>query len=272
MHHLSPRRRLSWLLGLPLLARHITATMPWITLLTGCLAGTVCLAVLAHVAGSSHGPLNQGTVRLAFLPAVAALAFLLHTPFRPLTQATPVPAWVAPAGHLLQAVPVLAVTGWAQLRIMAHTIPPHTIGRPPAVYPVIAQLAGWCAIAVAGAACVDRSRYADLGGAIAAPVSFAVIALAWYSPVTSRILTGPPATALGVTTAWYAVTAAALTLTCVAMADRWHRYARHLRIGEGSSRTGSGRPTRELPEPAAPGARLADPGRYAAGHSEAQRG
>ncbi|MGH3201001.1 MAG: hypothetical protein ACRDOA_02770 [Streptosporangiaceae bacterium] len=214
MHQLSP---------LPPLARHISATMPWITLLTGCLAGTIFLAALAHVAGSSHGPLNQGTVRLAFLPAIAALAFLLRTPFRPLTQTTPVPVWVAPAGHLLLAAPVLAVTCWAQLRIMAHTVPPHTVGHPPAVYPAIAQFAGWCAITVAAAACVDRSRYAELGGAIAAPVSFAVIALAWYSPVTSRILTGPPATALGVTTAWYAIAAAALALTCAGMRDRWHR-------------------------------------------------
>ena len=233
MHHLSPRPRLSWLRGLPVLARHITATMPWMTLLTGCLAGTVFLAVLTHVAGTAHGPFDQGTVRLAFLPAVAALAFLLRTPFRPLTQTTPVPAWVAPAGHLLLAAPVLAVTCWAQLRIMAHTIPPHTIGHPPAVYPVIAQLTGWCAITVAGAACVDRSRYADLGGAIAAPVGFAGIALAWYVPVTRRILTGPAATALGVTTAWYAIAAVALTLTCAAMADRWYRFSRHLRVERG---------------------------------------
>jgi hypothetical protein len=226
--YLSPGPRWSWLRGWPLLARHITATMPWITLLTGCLAGTICLGFLAHVGGTSHGPLSQDTVRLAFLPAIAALAFLLRTPFRPLTQATPVPVWVAPAGHLLLAAPVLAVTCWTQLLIMARTIPPHTIGRPPAVYPVVAQLAGWCAITIAGAACVDRSRYADLGGAIAAPVSFAVIALAWYAPVTSRILSGPPATANGVTTtwyatAWYAIAAAALALTCAAMRDRWHR-------------------------------------------------
>ena len=211
------------LTALPPLTRHITATMPWITLLAGCLAGTVFLAVLAHVAGTSHGPLDRGTVRLAFLPAVAALAFLLRTPFRPLSSTTPVPAWVVPAGHLLLAAPVLALTCWAQLLIVARTIPPHPIGHPPAVYPVIAQLTGWCAITMAAAACADRSRYADLGGAVAVPVSFAAIALVWYAPVTSKIVTGPPATALGVTTAWYAIAAAALALTCAAMRDRWHR-------------------------------------------------
>ena len=74
----------------------------------------------------------------------------------------------------------------------------------------------------------SRSRYADLGGAIAAPVSFAAIALAWHVPVSARLLVGPPATAHGVTIAWYAVASAALALTCVAMRDQWHRYSRNL--------------------------------------------
>ena len=198
--------------------------MPWATLITGCLAGTLYLAVMAHVASTSHSPLGQGIVRFAFLPAVAALAFVPRAPFRPLTQTTPVPAWVTPAGQLLLAAPFLAVTCWAQLRIAAHAIPPLAIGHPPAVYPLIAQLTGWCAVTVAAAACVDRSRYADLGGAIAAPVSFAAIALAWYAPVTSRFLTEPYATAHGVTVAWCAIAAAALALTCLAMRDQWHRY------------------------------------------------
>jgi hypothetical protein len=98
----------------------------------------------------------------------------------------------------------------------------------PAVYPLLAQLTGWCALAVAAAACCDRSRYADLGGAVAAPVSLAIIALAWYSPGINRLLVTPPATARAATLAWYAITAAALALTCVAMRDRWQRYTRVL--------------------------------------------
>jgi hypothetical protein len=217
-----------WLRALPLLAQPITRTMPWVTLITGCLAGTAFLAVMARVAGTSHSPLDLGIARLAFLPVIAALAFVLRAPFRPLTQATPVPAWLAPASHIALAAPVLAVTCWAQLRIVAHTIPPHTLSHPPAIYPVIAQLTGWCAVTVAAAACADRSRYADLGGAIAAPVSFAAIALAWYAPVTSRFLIEPPATAHAVTIAWYSIATAGLALSCVAMRDRWHRYTRSL--------------------------------------------
>jgi len=222
------RPRLSWLRVLPLLGRPISRTMPWVTLISGCLAGTGYLAVMARVAGTSHWTLSQGAVQLAFLPAVAALAFVLRAPFRPVTQATPVPAWVAPAGHIVLAAPVLAITCWAQLRIMAHTIPAHPLSHPPAVYPMIAQLTGWCAVTVAAAACADRSRYADLGGAAAAPVSFAAITLAWYAPVTARFLVEPPATAHTVTVAWYAITTAALALTCAAMRDQWHRYTRNL--------------------------------------------
>lgn len=221
------RSRLSWLRVLPLLARPIAQTMPWVTLLVGCLAGTVYLAILASLNSNSQ-PLDQGNVRLAFLPVVAALAFVPRAPVRPLTQTTPVPAWLAPVGHLLLAAPVVAVACWVQLLIIAHTTPPHAIGHPPAVYPVIAQLVGWGTVTVAAAAWVGRSRYADLGGAVAAPVGFAVISLAWYTPITGRFLTEPPATPHGVTITWYAIGAAALVLTCRAMRDRWHRYSRSL--------------------------------------------
>jgi hypothetical protein len=52
-----------------------------------------------------------------------------------------------------RAAPVLAITCWVQLRIMAHTIPAHAVSHLPAVFPVIAQLTGWCAVTVAAAAC-----------------------------------------------------------------------------------------------------------------------
>jgi len=223
------RTRLSWLRALPLLARPVTQTMPWVPLITGCLAGTGYLALMAHVADSAHWLLGSGYLREAFLPAIAGLAFVVRAPFRPLTQVTPVPTWVTPASHLLLAAPILAATCWAQLRIAAHNTETLTLGHPPAVYPLIAQLTGWCTVTVAAAACVDRSRYADLGGATAIPVSGAAIALAWYLPITHKLLVQPPATPHCVTIAWYATATAALGLTRVAMRDRWHRYRPHLR-------------------------------------------
>ena len=180
------RPRLSWLRVLPLLARPISRTMPWVTLISGCLAGTGYLAVMARVADTSHSPLGLGAARLAFLPAIAALAFILRTPFRPLTQVAPVPAWLAPAGHIALAAPVLAITCWAPLRIV------------------------------------------PTGGAVAAPISFAAIALAWYAPVTGRFLIEPPATVHAVTIAWYFIAAPGLALSCAAMRDQWHRYIRNL--------------------------------------------
>ena len=208
--------------------------MPWTTLIFGCLAGTVVLAVVAHSADTSHWQLSQAGVRYAFLPAIAALAYVPRAAFRPLTQATPVPAWVSPAGHILLAAPVLALTGWTQLLIVAHTVPAGAKGDLPAVYPLIAQLIGWCALTVAAAVCTDRSRYADLGGAVAAPVSLALIALAWYTPALSRVLVDPPATAHGVAVAWYLLAAAALALTSAAMRDPWHRYTRKRGLGRRS--------------------------------------
>jgi hypothetical protein len=225
-----PRRpRLTWLRALPLLGRPIAWTMPWPTLLTGCVAGTLFLAISAHVADTSNRPLDQGDVRVAFLAAIAALAFAPRTQFRPLSLATPVPAWVAPACHLLLAVPVLALTCLVQLRIMSHTIPLHTRGPGPALYPLLAELTAWCAGTAAAAAWVDRSRYADLGGAIVVPVTFAAIALASYLPVAARFLAQPPATSHEVTITWYVIALVALALTCLAMRDRWHRYARDVR-------------------------------------------
>jgi hypothetical protein len=222
------RRRHAWLGALPLLAQPIIRTMPWVTLITGCLAGLTYLAILAHAADTAHWSLTQGYVRFAFVPAIAALAFVVRAPLRPLTQTTPVPAWVTSAGYLLLAAPVLAVTCWAELSIAGHAVPRHADHA--AAYPLIAQLTGWCLVTIAVAAWADRSRYADLGGVIAALVSFAAVALAWYLPVTARYLVDPPATPRHVTIAWYAIATAGLALTCMAMRDQWHRYARRLRL------------------------------------------
>jgi hypothetical protein len=216
----------SWPRVLPLLARPIVRTMPWATLVTGCLAGVILLAVLARVADTSRWSLDQGAVRLTFLPAIAGLAFVVRDELRPLTQAAPVPAWLPVAGHLLLAVPVLAATCWVQLRITDHTVAAAALRHAPALCPLIAELAGWSAVTVAVAACVGRSRYADLGGAVAVPVSFAAIALAWYLPVSARHLTQPPAAAHAVMVTWYAIAAATLTVAGLALRDQWLRYSR----------------------------------------------
>lgn len=213
--------------ALPGVARYAMQTMPWATLLTGCLAGTTLLAVLAAAADTSHQPLGQDSVRLAFLPALAGLAFVARGAFRPLTLATPVPAWVGVTGQVLLAAPVLALTCWVQLCITAHTIPSWA-GRMPTQYPLLAQLTGWSAITIAIAAGVDRSRFAELAGTAAAPLSLAVIGIAWYSPALNHLLVTPPANAHTVTVSWYAIAGGAAVLASAALRDRWHRYTRRL--------------------------------------------
>jgi hypothetical protein len=223
---ISARRRPARLRAVPGLVPHIVRATPWVTLIVGCVSGTAFLALLAHVAHNS--PISQGTVRVTFLPAVAALAFALHIQFRPLVQTTPVPTWIAATGQTLLALPLLALTCWGQLRLMASTYPAGSTGRLPAVYPLVAQLAGWSALTIAIAACVERSRYAALSGAIAVPISFALVAITTFTPHIDRHLLVPPADPRAAAIDWYAIAAAAIVVTGLAIRDHWHRYSRRL--------------------------------------------
>jgi hypothetical protein len=220
------RARGFWPRAVPVFARHIFRTTPWVTLIAGCASGTVILALLAHV--TNHSPISQGTVRVTFLPAVATLAFVAHVQFRPVMQTTPVPTWIAAAGQTLLALPVLALTCWVQLRLMTSTYPPASAGHLPAVYPLLAQLTGWSALTVALAAGCERTRYAALSGAIAVPVSFAIIAVTTYTPGFERHLFTPPASPHAAAIASCAIAAAGLALTCLAIRDQWQRYTRRL--------------------------------------------
>lgn len=230
MHNVNPveQPRRIWIRSLPVLARHAFATMPWVTLLAGCASGTVVLALMAHFAG--HSPLDQGAVRLTFLPAVGALAFVPHLHSRPLIQTTPVPTWVASAGQILLAVPVVALTCAIQLELMTSTVPAQAAKHLPTVRPVIAQLTAWSLLALAVAACCERARYAALSGAIAAPVTFIAIAAASFTRPLDRYLLSPPEAAHVVTIDWYAIAAAAVVFAGLAVRDQWHRYLRKLRL------------------------------------------
>jgi hypothetical protein len=222
------RVRGSSLRAIPALGPHMVRAMPWGTLLAGCTAGTVLLDVMAHVLRSSHGAADQQTLRLTFLTVVAALAFVPKAPFRPINHAVPAPAWIFTVGQVVLATPVVAITCWLQLRIIDAGVP--GAHRPP-IYPLLAQLGAWSTAAIATAACIDRTRYADLGGAVAAPVTFVLIAAAWYAPFLKTQFVTPPATAGHATIAWYAVLAASLGAMSLALADRWRRYLKqgHLR-------------------------------------------
>jgi hypothetical protein len=212
--------------ALPGLIPHLLRTTPWPALLAGCASGTLVLAVLAHFAGDS--PLDQSTVRITLLPAVAALCFTPHTHSRHIVQTAPLPAWITTAGQTLLALPLLAATCWGQLHLMAETVPAGETVHLPAIYPLIAQFTAWSLFAAAIAGCYERTRHASLSGAIAVPVSTALIAVAEFTPALQRRLLTPPATPQAAAIAWYTLAAAALSLAGIAIRDQWHRYTHRL--------------------------------------------
>ena len=132
--------------------------------------------------GIEHGRLGQALAELSpeLRGAIEATA---------LDGLTPVPAWVTPAGYLLRPPPSWprqAGGNCASWTTACRRAPS------PAVYPLIAQLTGWCAVTVTIAACAQRSRNVNLGGAVAAAVSFAAITLSWFLPATGKWLNEPP--------------------------------------------------------------------------------
>ena len=147
------------------------------------------------VTGDEFAEVNGTTIVTWVYPGEeAALCFTPHTRSRHVVQTAPLPAWITSAGQALFALPLLAA-------------------------------------AIAG--CCERTRYASLSGAIAVPVSTALIALAEFTPALQRHLLTPPATPQAAATAWYALAAAALCLAGIAIRDQWHRYTHrlHRRLG-----------------------------------------
>ena len=220
-----PTSRRPWR-AVPALAPHILRTMPWVTLLASCAAGTALLDLTAHVLHASHSTVNQNTMRFTFLSAIAALAFVPQAPFRLIRRTVPVPSATTSAGHILLSVPIVAATCWLQLRIIDAGVPRLFVR--PAVYPLVSQLVAWTALALAAATCLDRSRYDDVGGAIAAPLTLIIIGVFWFAPFLKEHLVTPPASAHSAAIAWYAITAPSLVAISLALRDPWRRYFKHL--------------------------------------------
>ncbi|HXW47260.1 MAG TPA: hypothetical protein VEL03_20875, partial [Streptosporangiaceae bacterium] len=165
----------------PALAAHVAGMMPWGPLLAGCLTGICMTVALRIAAGPTETPADLTVgVRASFVPVIAGLAFLLHDPHRPLTGALPARAWLTPAVRVAMAIPALALSGAVQLQIAGRALAAdlHATGQPAAPLPWVgltAELAAWCALALALAAGLERTRWHDLAGLIAAVGALAVI-------------------------------------------------------------------------------------------------
>jgi hypothetical protein len=224
--------------------------MPWGPLIAGCCAGVCVSAALARLARTLPDPsaLASGA-RLAFVPVVAGVAFLLHDPHGQLTRVLPARAWLTSAVRLALALPVLAGAWWAQLSLdgAALTTYLHQAGQRPALpwLGLTAELAAGCALALAAAALVGRGRWQDLGGAVAAPAALAALAVLVLVPL--HLL---PAALAGMSVAqhhawiaagrrWGVVAVAAAALACWASRDPWRRLSRR-RVTTGPGDRGAG--------------------------------
>jgi hypothetical protein len=208
--------------------------MPWGPLLAGCLTGIAVTVALRIGAGPTESPADLGVgIRASYVPVVAGLAFLLHNPHRQLTGALPARPWLPAAIRVAMALPVLALSGMIQLQIAAHALAAdlHAAGQPAALpwIALTAELAAWCALALALAAGFERTRWHDLAGFLAAVAALAVVGSLAVLPL--HLL---PTAITGMTAAqqhqwaaawqlWAAAGAAGILLAGWAAGDPWRR-------------------------------------------------
>jgi hypothetical protein len=215
-------------------APHVARAMPWGTLLSGCLLG-VAVSGTGHQLASPYASPSATllTVRASFIPVAAGLAFLVRDPQRTLTSALPVRAWLTTAIRALLAVPVVAVASGAGMFLASSDIhrelgPAAAAAGNPVPLALAAEVAAWAAVALALAMVAARTRWADLGGAVAAPAALAVIGLLlWRVP---GLAPSPGISSSGgqpdwgtADAAWLAAACLAAVVACLASRDPWRR-------------------------------------------------
>jgi hypothetical protein len=209
--------------------------LPWGALLAGCLTGIGVTAALRIFAGTIETPVELGAgVRASFVPVIAGLAFLLQDPHRQLTGALPAPSWLTPTIRVALAVPVLVLAGAIQLHLAARALAVdlHATDQPAAGLPWVAltaELAAWCALALALAAGLERTRWRDLAGVASAASVLAtvgVLALTPLHPLPAAIIFMTGAQRHHWTAAWrlwVAAGGAAALVALWAAGDPWRR-------------------------------------------------
>ena len=162
-------------------APHLVRTVPWAVLIAACATG---LAV-SLVSSQFLNPLRstEGVLlfsRLAAVPLAAAMAFLAWSPDRSLTVTLPAPSWLAHAFRVACALPVIGLTVFIQYELARRELATGSAAALPGrvSWPTqLAEFIAWLAVAAAAAAAIDRTRWRELGGAVAAPITLALIAL-----------------------------------------------------------------------------------------------
>ncbi len=219
------------------LAAHLARSTPWLPLLAGCLAGTG-LSLAAEITARDQDPRLVAVVaRASFIPAMAGLAFLLQDRHWQLAASLPVPGWLGAAMRIGLVLPLLALTCWLQLQLGDRALARMRAGGTLPALAIGAEFAAACAITLAAAAAVQRSRWHDLGGVIALPAGMIVLAALAFGPL--RVLPTQILTTGTWPRAWVRATLLAVLLAGLAAfgaawssRDRWRR----LRLATGQSR------------------------------------
>jgi hypothetical protein len=217
------------------LARHIARLTAWGPLLAGCLSGIGLTVLLRIFAGQAETPVSLGVgVRVAFVPVIAGLAFLLQDPHRLLTGALPVRDWLPAAVRVALASPAVALTGALQLAIGGRALAAdlRAAGQPPAPLPwpaLMTELTAWCLLTLLLAAVIGRTRWHDVAGFTAAVGAMIVIGAVAVLPF--HLI---PAAIIGMSSQqhrqweeawlfWGATSVAAAALLARATGDPWRR-------------------------------------------------
>lgn len=216
--------------GLPYAAR----TVPWTATVAGCATG-IAVAVLAQQYAHTfqHASTMLMLLRLAFIPVVAASAFICADPLRDLTASLPTPSWMITAMRISSALPVIATTLAAEIALAAAGL--ATVGRTSGT-PVVAtsvwrlaiEYVCWCATAIAITTAAGRTRLHDLAGLIGAIGAIALgVALA-LSPQPSASTDGGKTqlVAMAPMASWIAAATLAVLICCISTSRRWHQLRR----------------------------------------------
>lgn len=218
--------------------------MPWPALLGGCLTAVAVSAaggLLTRALQSPGADLLTGRASIAAL--LAGVSFLGAEPQRALLATLPVRGRVTTALRAALGLPAVALAAWyviartdAEVRIALGAGGAGQAAPLPAA--LAFEAAAGLALAFALACAVSRTRWADLGGIVAAPAALAAVAALAVAAPSLFPVPAAGATA-GRQPGWPtadamcgALTAIALTGACLATRDPWRRL--NLRPGHGA--------------------------------------
>ena len=166
--------------------RYAWLTVPWTPAAAGCAVGIGIAVVTRQYAYTfQHGSTVVMLLRVAFLPLVAAAAFLTSDPLHGIAASLPTAHWMTAGLRIVSALPLFAATVAAECALSAAslaTIAP-TSGAPDGQQSVLTQVlegACWCVTAIALAAAVGRTRLHETAGLIGALGAIAVGGAIWF--------------------------------------------------------------------------------------------